>query len=55
MFDNFSKTNSEKNDETHNRDTKCYVENICDQFSDLHNQIPGELQVQKQTPVVFFK
>ena len=55
MFDNFSKTNSEENEESHNRDTKYYIESICHQFSDLDNQILGELQVQKQTPVGFFK
>ena len=38
-----------------NRDTKYYIENICHQFPDLHNQIPVEFQVQKQPPVVFFK
>ena len=54
-FDHFSKTDSEKNEEIHNRDTKYYIENICHQFPDLYNQIPGEFQVQKQPPVVLFK
>ena len=54
-FNNFSKTNSEKNEEIHNRDTKCRIESICHQFHDLYNQIPGAFQVQKQPPVVFFK
>ena len=44
-----------KNEEIHNRDTKYYIENICQQFPDLYNQILGEFQVQKQSPVVFFK
>ena len=44
-----------KNEEIHNRDTKYYIENICHQFPDLYNQIPGEFQVQKQPPVVLFK
>ena len=44
-----------KNEEIHNRNTKYYIENICHQFPDLCNQIPGEFQVQKQPPMVFFK
>ena len=44
-----------QNEEIHNRDTKCYIENTCHQSSDLFNQIPGEFQVQKQPLVVFFK
>ena len=39
----------------HKRETKYYIENLCHQFPDLHNQILGEFQVQKQPPVVFFK
>ena len=54
-FKNFSKTDSEKNEKIHIRDTKYYIENICHQFPDLYNQISGEFQVQKQPPVVFFK
>ena len=54
-FNNFSKTDSKKIEAMHNRDIKYYIENICHQFPDLYNQIPGELQVQKQPPVVFFK
>ena len=34
---------------------KYFIENICHQLPDLYNQIPGEFQVQKQPPVVFFK
>ena len=52
--DNFTKTNSEKNEEIHSRDTKYFIGNICHQLPDLYNQIPGEFQVQKQPPVVFF-
>ena len=52
---NFRKTDSEKNEEIHNRDTKCYIEKICHQFPDLCNQIPSEFQLQKQPPAVFFK
>ena len=47
MFCNLRKTDGEKNEEIHNRDSH--------QFPDLYNQIPGELQVQKQPLVVFFK
>ena len=32
-----------------------YIQNICHQFPDLHNQIPSEFQVRKQPPVVIFK
>ena len=39
----------------HNRDTKYYIENICNQSPDLYNQIPSEFQVHKQPPVVLFK
>ena len=52
---NFRKTDSEKNEEIHNRDTKCYIEKICHQFPDLCNQIPSEFHLQEQPPAVFFK
>ena len=32
---NFSKTDSEKHEEIHDRDTKYYIENICHQLPDL--------------------
>ena len=46
---------AKKNEEIYNRETKYYIENVCHRFPDSHNQIPGEFQVQKQPPVVFFK
>ena len=41
-FNNFRKTDSEKNQDIPNRDTKYYIENICHHFPDLYNQIPGD-------------
>ena len=36
-FNNFNKTDSEKmNEEIHDKDTKCYIENICHQFPDFY-------------------
>ena len=35
-FNNFSKADSEKNEEIHDRDTKYYIERICHQFPDLY-------------------
>ena len=46
---------AKKNEEIHKRDTKYYTEYICHQFPDLHNQISGEFQLQKQPTVTFFK
>ena len=55
FYDNFSKTDSKKIEEIHNRDTTYYIENMCHQFPDLYNQILGEFHIQKQPPMVFFK
>ena len=35
-FNNFSKADSEKNAELHDRDTKYYIENTCHQFPDFY-------------------
>ena len=35
-INNFSKTDSEKNAELHDRDTKYYIENTCHQFPDFY-------------------
>ena len=52
------KKKKKKNEEIHDRNTECYIENIYHQFPDpiyLCNQISDEFKVQKQPPVVFFK
>ena len=36
-------------------ETQSIILKICHQFRNLYNQLPGEFQVQKQPPKVFFK
>ena len=41
-FNNFNKTDNEKNEEIYDRDAKYYIENICHEFPDLY--MPSNFQ-----------